>query len=290
VVPEPFTAIALPVQAPRPSWLVALRFREGLEFRSSELRVVRVIWQLQIDHDRHARFYDNLKDTLFGVVRCLSTAIDAKDTYTCGHSERVARIAVRLGEEMRLTRGEISDLYLAGLLHDVGKIGIRDDVLQKEGPLTPEEYLHMQEHPAIGERIIANVTRLAYLRPGVRGHHERFDGKGYPDRLAGEAIPQMARILAVADSCDAMMSIRRYRAALSPARIEAIFKEGAGTQWDPRIAEHFFNCRQELYAVCQRGLGQSLYMAVERAVSGGEPQNRGLRPNHSQVTAPLRNR
>ena len=178
---------------------------------------------------------------------------------------------------MKLSRGEISDLYLAGLLHDVGKIGIRDEVLCKPGPLTPEEYAHIREHPVIGERIIANVTRLAYLRPGVRGHHERFDGKGYPDGLAGEAIPLMARILAVADSCDAMMSARRYRPALSPARIEAIFREGAGTQWDPRIVEYFFACRHDLYAVCQRGLGQSVYMAVERAASADSRHDRGVR-------------
>jgi HD-GYP domain-containing protein (c-di-GMP phosphodiesterase class II) len=229
---------------------------------------MQVIWQLQLGHKRHSQIHENLKETLFGVVRCLSTAIDAKDSYTSGHSERVARIAVRLGEEMRLSRGEISDLYLAGLLHDVGKIGIRDDVLLKDGALTPEEFEHMKEHPAIGERIIANVTRLAYLRPGVRGHHERYDGKGYPDGLVGEDIPLIARILAVADSCDAMMSNRRYRSALSQVRIEEIFKLGSGSQWDPRITAHFLNCRHELYAVCQRGLGQSVYAAVERAAGG----------------------
>jgi HD-GYP domain-containing protein (c-di-GMP phosphodiesterase class II) len=174
---------------------------------------------------------------------------------------------------MGLGRGEISDLYLAGLLHDVGKIGIRDQVLLKEGPLTPEEFGHMKEHPVLGERIIANVSRFAYLRPGVRGHHERFDGTGYPDRLAGDAIPLMARILAVADACDAMMSTRRYRAALPPARIEQIMREGSGSQWDPRVVEHFFACRHELYAVCQRGLGQSVYLAVERAVGGDVPRH-----------------
>jgi diguanylate cyclase (GGDEF)-like protein len=280
VVPEPSVAIVLPVETPRPSWLVALRFRDASAYLASDLKVVRVIWQLHLHHHRHDRVYDNLKETLFGVVRCLSTAIDAKDPHTCGHSERVARIAVRLGEEMGLGRGEISDLYLAGLLHDVGKIGVRDEVLRKEGPLTEEEYLHIQEHPAIGDRIISNVTRLAYLRPGVRGHHERYDGKGYPDGLAGGAIPQMARILAVADSCDAMMSVRSYRSALSQARIEEIFEQGSGSQWDPRIVEHFFNCRQQLYAVIQRGLGQSVYKAVERAVSIGDRQDRGAQSIH----------
>jgi HD-GYP domain-containing protein (c-di-GMP phosphodiesterase class II) len=169
---------------------------------------------------------------------------------------------------MHLSRGEIGDLYLAGLLHDVGKIGIRDEVLCKPGPLTPEEQDHVQEHPTICDRIVSNVTRLAYLRPAVRGHHERFDGKGYPDGLVGVAIPRMARTLAVADACDAMMSARRYRPALAPARIETIFREGSGTQWDPEIVRAFFACRHDLYSVYQRGLGQSVYMAVERAASG----------------------
>jgi HD-GYP domain-containing protein (c-di-GMP phosphodiesterase class II) len=249
--------------------MVALRFRRNHAFHDADIRVARVIWQLHLDHHRQDRAHDRLKETLFGVVRCLSAAIDAKDPYTCGHSERVARIAVRIGEEMGLSRGEVSDLYLAGLLHDLGKIGIRDAVLCKEGPLSAEEYLHVQEHPVIGERIIANVTRLGYLRPGIRGHHERFDGTGYPDGLIGETIPQMARILAVADACDAMMSVRRYRSALSEARIEQVFREGAGTQWDPRMVHSFLQCRHELYAVIQRGLGHSLYSAVERAVGGG---------------------
>jgi diguanylate cyclase (GGDEF)-like protein len=272
-VPEPAAAIVLPVKAPGPGWLIALRFRDCQTFQPADLRVARVIWQLHIDHHRHDRVHDKLKETLFGVVRCLSTAIDAKDPYTCGHSERVARIAVRLGNEMGLTRGEISDLYLAGLLHDVGKIGIRDDVLRKEGELTLPEFLHIKEHPVTGERIIANVTKLSYLCPGVRGHHERYDGDGYPDGLIGEAIPKIARILAVADSCDAMMSFRRYRPALSDVRIEQTFRDGMGTQWDPRIVRHFLECRQDLYAVIQRGLGHSVYIAVERAIGGGETTN-----------------
>jgi len=273
----PTTAAVFRVETPRPAWLISLRF-DGEPFLAADLRVMRVIWKLQTGQRRHSQVFDNLKETLFGVVRCLSTAIDAKDTYTCGHSERVARIAVRLGEEMNLSRGEISDLYLAGLLHDVGKIGIRDQVLHKEGPLTAEEYAHIKEHPVTGERIIQNVTRLAYLRPGVRGHHERFDGKGYPDGLAGEGIPKMARILAVADSCDAMMSTRRYRPALAQVKIEEVFRDGSGTQWDPQIVEHFMTCRNELYAVYQRGLGKSVYMAIERA-AGVTADNGGPNPS-----------
>ncbi len=267
--PIPHTAVILPVENQRPAWMVVVSLDPDHPLDESDFRMITVIWRLQARNNRNVRLYENLKETLFGVVRCLSTAIDAKDPYTCGHSERVARIAVRIGEEMGLSRGEINDLYLAGLLHDVGKIGIRDEVLFKPGPLTGAEFAHVQEHPVTGERIISNVTRLAYLRPAVRGHHERFDGAGYPDGLAGEEIILPARILAVADSCDAMMSARRYRDALAPARIEAIFAEGTGTQWDPKIVQCFFACRHELYEVCQRGLGQSVYMAVERAAGGG---------------------
>ena len=267
--PIPHTSVILPVENQRPAWMVVLSLDPDHPLDESDFRIITVIWRLQARNNRNLRLYENLKETLFGVVRCLSTAIDAKDPYTCGHSERVARIAVRIGEEMGLSRGEINDLYLAGLLHDVGKIGIRDDVLFKPGPLTAAEFAHVREHPVTGERIISNVSRLAYLRPAVRGHHERFDGAGYPDGLAGDDINLPARILAVADSCDAMMSARRYRQALAPARIEAIFAEGTGTQWDAKIVQCFFACRHELYDVCQRGLGQSVYMAVERAAGGG---------------------
>jgi HD-GYP domain-containing protein (c-di-GMP phosphodiesterase class II) len=266
--PIPHSAILLPFEDPRPSWMVAVGLDPRCPLGDSDLRIIRVVWRLQVGHNRHVAVYENLKETLFGIVQCLSAAIDAKDPYTCGHSERVARMAVRLGEAMGLSRGETSDLYLAGLLHDVGKIGIRDEVLCKPGPLTPAEEAHIREHPIIGERIIASVTRLAYLRPGIRGHHEWFDGRGYPDGLAGEAIPPIARVLAVADACDAMMSARRYRPAIPPARIEAIFREGSGAQWDPQVVRSFFACRHELYAVCQRGLGQSVYLAVERAAGG----------------------
>ncbi|WP_168221811.1 diguanylate cyclase [Aquisphaera giovannonii] len=263
--PIPDTIAVAPVDPRRNRWVFALNYNVARPLQPADLKVISVIWRLQHEHARHVSVHDHLKQTLFGVIRCLTTAIDAKDPYTCGHSERVARISVRIGEEMGLSRGELSDLYLAGLLHDVGKIGIRDSVLLKSGPLLREEYLHIKEHPVTGDRIISNIKRLSYLRPGVRNHHERYDGQGYPDGLAGEAIPLMARIITAADSFDAMMSLRRYRPALSPQRIEAEFRAGAGLQWDPAIVEHLLSCRPSLHEVCQRGLGQSVYVAVERA-------------------------
>jgi HD-GYP domain-containing protein (c-di-GMP phosphodiesterase class II) len=136
-----------------------------------------------------------------------------------------------------------------GLLHDVGKMGIRDEINFKPGPLTASEFAQVQNHTIEGERILSQVKSLAHLCPVIRSHHERYDGTGYPDGLAGEQIPQMARIIAVADSCVAMASSRRYRPALTPARIERVIQEGAGTQWDPLVTAVFMTCREEVYAL-----------------------------------------
>jgi HD-GYP domain-containing protein (c-di-GMP phosphodiesterase class II) len=269
LTPWPTSAVLVRVSQSRSSWVAALSFRPDRFFQATDIKIMTLARRMLLNHRQQLQAYEKLKDTLFGLVRCLTAAIDAKDPYTWGHSERVARIGVRLGTQMALPGPVLSDLYLAGLLHDIGKIGIRDSVLQKPGELTDEEFLHIQEHPVIGDRLVSNIKQLEHLRPGVRNHHERYDGKGYPDRLAGDAIPLLARVLAVADSCDAMMANRAYRSALPTTRIDDIMAAGAGTQWDPRIVEHFLACRHELYSICQRGLGDSVVLAVERALSAG---------------------
>ena len=267
--PWPASIALVRLSKSRNVWLGALSFNARRPFRSVDLKVMMLARRMLLNHRQQVQTQDRLRESLMGLVRCLTAAIDAKDPYTWGHSERVARIGVRLGQQMGLPAAFLSDLYLAGLLHDIGKIGIRDAVLQKPGILTFEEMAHIQEHPVIGDRMVSNVNALQHLRPGVRNHHERWDGSGYPDRLAGEAIPLLARVLAVADSCDAMMNARPYRTAIGPARIDTIIREGAGAQWDPRIVEHFLNCRNELYSICQRGLGESMTVAVERAINVG---------------------
>jgi HD-GYP domain-containing protein (c-di-GMP phosphodiesterase class II) len=244
-------------------WVGALRFESEPPFGADNVQAMSLARQLLADHHRHSRLYGELKEAVLGLVRSFTTAIDAKDRYTCGHSERVARIATRLGQEMALPGALVSDLYLAGLLHDIGKIGIRDSVLMKEGELTEEERTHIHEHPVIGDRIVSSIRQLSHLRPGVRNHHERYDGNGYPDRLAGEGIPMLARVLAVADACDAMMADRPYRRGLPVGRIDVVMLAGAGKQWDPAVVGHFMACRHELYAICQKGLGQSVCAAVE---------------------------
>jgi HD-GYP domain-containing protein (c-di-GMP phosphodiesterase class II) len=219
-------------------------------------------------HAGASRRYHDLKELLVGMTRSLTSAIDAKDAYTFGHSERVGRIAVELGRELNLTEDEVSDLYLVGLMHDIGKIGIRDAVLCKREPLTAEEVEHLKQHVTIGHAIVADLHPIRHLLPGILYHHERHDGAGYPEGLKGEAIPLIARILAVADAYDAMTTTRPYRNAMTHERAGEILKEGAGTQWDRQIVEAFFRCREKVFVIRQRGVGDSLHQAINGALRG----------------------
>jgi len=240
-----------------------------LPFRRLDAAVLMPFASLLGLHVRASQRYLYVNDVLVGLTRSLTAAIDAKDQYTYGHSERVARMAVELGRELGLRGAEQNDIYLAGLLHDIGKIGIRDDVLTKRGPLTDDELKHIQQHPVIGHRILADLHAMAHLLPGVLYHHERYDGRGYPEGLRGDSIPLLARILAVADSFDAMNTSRPYRVAMPPERIDQILREGAGIQWDPLVIDAYSRCRDKLVAICQRGLGESLRDALDGALRNG---------------------
>lgn len=174
----------------------------------------------------------------------LAAALDARDPYTAGHSLRVAEYAVKIGRLAELPEERIDELRKAALLHDIGKIGIRDAVLLKEGRLTDEEWEQIKQHPVLGEAILKQIEpadAMAPFLPGVRSHHERYDGKGYPDGLAGEDIPLFGRIIAVADAFDAMTSDRPYRKGLEPAQALEILEQGRESQWDPHYAELFVN-------------------------------------------------
>jgi HD-GYP domain-containing protein (c-di-GMP phosphodiesterase class II) len=217
-------------------------------------------------HVRASLRYQDLKELLVGLTRSLTAALDAKDAYTYGHSERVARIAVELGRELGLQGDELGDIYLAGLLHDVGKIGIRDAILSKREPLSPEEFEHIKQHVTIGYSILADLRPIRNLLPGVLYHHERIDGTGYPDGLVGENIPLLARILAVADGYDAMSTSRPYREALPCRQVEEILGEGAAKQWDKNVVDAFLRCRLKIHAIRQRGVGDSLRHAIESAL------------------------
>jgi PAS domain S-box-containing protein len=173
------------------------------------------------------------QDLLMSSMVSLVMALEAKDPYTAGHSLRVAAIATRLAEHSWGPSAQSQEIELAGKVHDIGKVGIRESVLGKTGKLTDEEYLHIKEHPVIGERILAPIDRLGPVARIARHHHERFDGKGYPDGLKGECIPVGARILALADTYDAMTSARSYRGPLTPDVAAEEIRKNLGKQFDP---------------------------------------------------------
>ena len=171
------------------------------------------------------------------VVSSLAGAIDAKDTYTNGHSSRVAEYSREIARRYGYNMKEQSDIYIIGLLHDVGKIGVPDYVINKPGKLTDEEFAYIKKHPVIGSQILKNIKEMPKLSIGARWHHERYDGTGYPDGLVGEEIPEEARIIAVADAYDAMSSQRSYRKIMPQEKIRSEIINGSGTQFDPRFAE-----------------------------------------------------
>jgi HD-GYP domain-containing protein (c-di-GMP phosphodiesterase class II) len=183
-----------------------------------------------------------------GAVHSLVAAIEAKDPYTRGHCERIPIICEVLGEVLGLDQAMRADLHWAALLHDVGKIGSPDHILKKSGKLTPEEYRIMQHHPVRGDEMLEPLAWLSGARLGVRHHHEHFDGNGYPDRLKGEAIPLIARIVAVADAFDAMTSRRQYRDERGAERALDELKREAGAQFDPNVVEAFVKNFDRLHA------------------------------------------
>ena len=180
-----------------------------------------------------------LRQLLFNVVRSLVAAIEAKDNYTRGHSDRVVRFSVQIAKSLGLPEDEIQVLSWAALLHDIGKISIEDEILHKPGKLTAEEYEIIKGHPETGARMLEPITQLYAILPAIRHHHERFDGGGYPDGLEGESIPLLARIIAVADTYDSIVTTRPYRGEQPRARALQVIGEGAGSQFDPGVAAAF---------------------------------------------------
>ncbi|MGE3315132.1 MAG: HD-GYP domain-containing protein [Planctomycetaceae bacterium] len=227
-------------------WIVSCNQVSGREFGTVEASLMRSIATILGTHLRNIELYLEHEELLLSFVRSLVSTIDAKDPYTRGHSERVAIFARRLGEECGLSNEEIQDLYLSGLLHDIGKIGVDDGILRKTEKLTDAELECIRQHPMIGYQILNGLKNLQKILPGVRNHHEAFAGGGYPDGLTGEAIPLMARILAVADSYDAMKSDRPYRTGMPRQKIEEIFRQGADSQWDARVIDAYFRAADDI--------------------------------------------
>jgi putative nucleotidyltransferase with HDIG domain len=187
-----------------------------------------------------SRRFVEMRDMFTQTIGALAAAVDKRDPFTARHSERVQQIAVDIGREMRVSESDLEALEWGGLLHDVGKIGVPDDVLKKADRLTRDERMQMNAHPVLGAEIIAPVAKLAAELPIIRHHHEWYNGSGYPDRLIGDEIPKLARILHVADAFEAMTAKRPYRMApLSSEEALAELRKFAGVQFDPQVVDAF---------------------------------------------------
>lgn len=187
----------------------------------------------------NAHLYDELRQSFMETVAALAQAVDAKDQHTRGHSERVTELALSIGAALNLSAEDMAVLRSASVLHDIGKIGIAEQILRKPGPLDADEWATMRQHPDLGAGIVGPVSSLGPVVPILQHHHERWDGTGYPGHLRGEDIPLGSRILAVADAYEAMTSNRAYRIAMSEAEATSILKAGSGHQWDPRVVRAF---------------------------------------------------
>jgi putative nucleotidyltransferase with HDIG domain len=189
----------------------------------------------------NALLYEDLNATFLGTLEALTTSIDAKDKYTCGHSQRVALLTAQLADAAGLDADQVDRFRIAGLVHDIGKIGVPEHVLTKEGDLTEEEFHAIQKHPEIGARILRDIPQMEDILGGVLHHHEKHDGGGYPHGLAGNDIPLVARMISLADAFDAMSSSRTYRNAMTRQSVLDEMKRVSGMQFDPELADIFFH-------------------------------------------------
>jgi HD-GYP domain-containing protein (c-di-GMP phosphodiesterase class II) len=225
--------------------VVLFSAKERDEFESEDLNLVTGIAGQAAVALENASLYEDLEMSYFSTVKALARAIEVKDPYTYGHSERVTDYAMAIARKLGLSEWECRNVKYAAALHDIGKIGIARKILNKPGALSEEEFVHVKTHPQLGDSIIEPVTFLQAPREIILHHHERFDGKGYPDGLVGDQIPLGARILAVADSFEAMMSDRPYRKALPVTEAVKEVDLNAGTQFDPVVVKAFMEAVSE---------------------------------------------
>lgn len=226
----------------------AIQDQNLIEFGTCETGLMNTMAVMLATHSKNVNLLCEKEELLLGVLRALVTTIDAKDAYTGGHSDRVAKFSKEISQRLGLSSQACEEIYMSGLLHDIGKIGVPDAVLGKPERLTEDEFQQIKRHPQIGYEILKSLKPFAYLLPGVLHHHEAFDGSGYPQRLAGEDISLMGRIIAVADSFDAMTSNRTYRQGMPIEKAVQILTSGRGKQWDPAIVDAFLSIPRIPYA------------------------------------------
>ena len=231
---------------------VVIAFEEDKDFiRQQTLRLLHILVDFFSLSLENIYLLDDLKSAYFYTIKAIANSIEARDPYTKGHSERVARFSKAIAEEFNWDKNEIDLIDWGGVLHDVGKIGIRDSILNKPGKFTDDEYNEIKLHPLIGTQIVKDISFLEPVIPYVLEHHERFDGKGYPGGVAGENISIKGRLLAVADAFDAMTSDRPYRKALKPEDALKEISRNRGTQFDPEIALAFERAWMSGKVICR---------------------------------------
>jgi putative nucleotidyltransferase with HDIG domain len=221
--------------------IVVIGNSESVAYSAEDLKLFNAaIFQLSISLE-NIKIYNALEELLFQTALALSETIEKRDPYTGGHTRRVMDLSVLIGEKLELTKDDIINLRLAALMHDVGKVGIEDNILRKPTQLSVDEFEQMKKHTIYGVEILQNIKNLQKVINGVRSHHERYDGKGYPQGLVGEDIPILARILCITDSYDAMISDRPYREGMSvKSALEELVKH-SGAQFDPNIVRVFLS-------------------------------------------------
>ncbi len=229
--------------------LIVMSVRKALESKRLEEEIETYHTRLEeLVEERTAKLqqaYRYLKKSHLDSVKVLAEAIDAKDPYTRGHSDRVKRMSLAIARHMGFSEERLETLEYGALLHDIGKIGIKDNILQKEGPLSREEYEIIREHPLIGVKIVEGVEFFRDKIPIIRHHHEFYDGSGYPDRLVGEAIPLEARIISLPDAFDAMTSARPHRGVMPLQDAILEMEKCKGKQFDPKVLDIFL--REKIY-------------------------------------------
>lgn len=246
--PAPYVqAMVVPVETEqhRFGWIVLLRVTLR-RFLSGEVKIIFSLAKHSAISMHNAALYRNLNDLLLNTIKTLVSVIEGKDPYTRGHSERVNVLAMRLANLLRLPEPEQHVLNWTSLLHDIGKLKIPEAILQKNARLTPRELRIIQCHPDYGAELLSPIQQLSDCMPGIRHHHERMDGNGYPSGLKGDQIPLVARIIAVVDTWDAITSDRCYRRRFSLEQAERIMQEASGTQLDARIVGLFMEHRAEV--------------------------------------------
>lgn len=221
------------------------------EFGAAEAGLLKAAAALLATHSHNVESFRDKDRLLLGVIKVMTGALDARDPHTKGHSDRVALYARQIAQAMGLDKTDCERIYLTGLVHDIGKIGMPDTVLNKPGKLSDSEQATIQEHPSIGYDIMKHLEELEFVLPGVLHHHERADGKGYPDGLQLEEMPLVARILGVADAYDAMTSSRSHRSCMSFENAEEIVRENTGTQFAPDAAAAFFRALPQIRKIAE---------------------------------------